>query len=233
MEVTTEPVAYGQEIVYTVRYRNEGTLNATMPRLMLKAWGLVQLQTAEGLRSEVRVDLDDVPPGVEQVYTFTGVVADRPAVPDPATQYLGVSIYLANETRGLFDWWVVAHSVDADAPTEVAITTDRLEPGANRIRGTAIDQSGTAQITLLVQSEAGGAEQPIACPDSSPHNGQWTCPLDIGDAAIGTSFAVRVQVMDAMGFRTVSAPRLLTVQRPADAVRIFLPLIQRTLTGLR
>ncbi|NJO06658.1 MAG: hypothetical protein HC876_14685, partial [Chloroflexaceae bacterium] len=143
-QVHTEPAMYGQDITYTIQYRNDGTAPADGVQLVVKAWGPLQLRDpAGGTSAELVLPLEQVAPGAAASVLIQGIVDARPDAGTLASDYLGVSVYVTNAERGLFDWLLLAHSIDSDAPTNVALTTvttgtQFVQPGINVLQGTAL-----------------------------------------------------------------------------------------------
>lgn len=218
MQVETQAVQYGQTMTYTLRYTNDGTETARNARIVLRAWGPVALRDAQGNSTGRReIPLGDLAPGAAANITFQAVVSQRPDNPNGAIEHLGISAYIANAERGLFDWLLTAHSVDSQPPTNVGITTSTtgtlvVRSGLNMLRGTAIDQSGVPEVTLLLRPLPDGTVQEVGCANPTPFDGTWACPLEIpAEAASGDEFELRVRSTDGRGLSASSDPITLTV----------------------
>ena len=205
MDVDHPPLGDGQEVLYTVHYRNQGTSTAAGVRLDVSAWFALRLPDGQHLPTQYHdhqvVVLGDIGPGDEGVATFRGVVnlaatrqeyyepclalfPNTPEVCDPYLQWASVTALVydnAHPETGLpLDWIWVDHKVDSTAPEFFGIVWPEylVSAGVNTVRGYAYDASGVPQITLEIQSPLGGTTM-LNCPDATPQDGQWSCDWDV------------------------------------------------------
>jgi hypothetical protein len=205
MDADHPPLGDGQEVLYTVHYRNQGTAPANGVWLDISARYALRLPDGDHLPAQQRdhqiVQLGNVAPGDEGVATFRGVVdldatrqdyydpclAAFPDTPEVCAPYLNWASITAlvydnahPESGPPLDWIWVDHKVDSTAPEFFGIVWPEylVSAGVNTVRGYAYDASGVPQITLEIQPPLGGTTT-LNCPDATPQDGQWSCDWDV------------------------------------------------------
>ena len=192
------PLPDGQEIAYTVYYRNGGSHTLESAWLDLSAVGALRL--ASNL-----LPLGNIPPGGGGTVTFGGTV-------DRSRSQAGLAAVLARlhaATNGPdepLEWLVAAHRVDRGAPEEMGLHQPSVlaGPEAGWLGGYARDESGVTQVELEVVGPS-GATSTLKCGVSDPATGGWSCPWDATAANNGVrpsnddEFTVRLRATDRFG----------------------------------
>ena len=193
------PLAEGQEITYTVHYRNEGSHTLVGAWLVLSAYGPLWL-------SVDTIDLGDVPPGGEGSFTFEATV-DRGLSPFAVAVVLGRLYAATNGPDGpALEWQAAVHRVDTGAPEEIALHRPALVvgPGRGWLRGFAHDESGVSHVELEIVAPAGTTSTMI-CELADRASGEWSCAWDATASnggirpADGDEFLVRLRATDRWG----------------------------------
>ena len=183
------PLADGQPVEYTVRYRNPSDRAALGVRLELSTRGQVRLL-------DTSLELGNIPAGGEGVATFRAV-ADRGADPLPIAAVKGL-VYDAEHPVGgtPLEWIFVAHRVDRGAPENGRVELERHIGAANlRLTGQASDEAGVKEVIVEIQGPNGA--RTITCPVKQPLEGRWSCNWTPGAAlADGSQVKVRVRSTD-------------------------------------
>ena len=141
---------------------------------------------------------------------ITGVVGTKPITEVRATIYgdyigIGPCDFTAGEEGIVGTVWL-RHTPDLDAPSYVSVIepTTVISRNATTVRGTVVDASAVRDIALEVTAPSGSVTT-LACTDSTPQDGEWTCPWDVaatnGGAAPseGQTFRLRARATDAFG----------------------------------
>ena len=185
-------VLNGQVITYSVTCANRGSEAANDVTVNASAYGALHF----GGRDTTVVNLGTVGSGVTKTVGFYGTV-DSGRDPDSAEMDAVVS----DETHQEFDWFWVLHWLDSDGPENVEIIApvDYARPGVNLVRGTAVDASGIAAITLKAVAQPGGAETTTIHPSFSPETTQWTCLWNPGDLTSIDSLDLYAKAIDTSG----------------------------------
>lgn len=185
-------IGHGQAVTYTLTYTNEGSVLAA---------GAVVTVTQHG-----GVDLTG---GSPQVFALTGVsgTIHIPATVNkfPSWTSAEVDAVVADSAHGPFDWLWVQHDVDTDPPQNLEILAPAAYANAytNTVSGSVSDPSGVPTATLRVLDVPGGSTvATIACPDSTPFDGAWSCTWNAGGATDGTQFDLQVRAEDRFGNAT-------------------------------
>ena len=223
------PVKNGQEIVYTIHMRNNGSHALPGAWLALEDYGSLRML-------EDRFDLGDIAPGEERTAIFHGVA-------DLSQASGGIAIALAqlySTSHGPelppLEWLAIVHRVDQGAPRQFGLRLQQalVGAGAGTLHGFAIDESGVKQIVAEVKSEAGNTST-FTCPAEAARAGGWHCQWDATAANGGTpppdgaAFSVRVQAVDSydqvsdwsdpLTVRVDAAPPDVTLATTLDAVQ--------------
>ncbi len=230
MDTDHPRVGPGQEIVYTINYRNQGTDTATGVWVDVSAYYALHLPDGgpPDYNHQV-VTLGNVAPGAEGTATFRGVV-DLPPGEDWAAVEALVYDAAHDPSGPPLDWIWIDHQVDRSGPEFFGIQqpTYLLRAGTNRLRGYAYDDSGVPLITLEIAPLGLGASV-LPCPDATPDDGTWSCAWDATGSNDGDQFKVQLQATD--GFSQTSELRkaqtfvvdaaLPTVTLDVTATKVF------------
>ncbi len=214
------PLPDGQEIAYTVHYRNTGSHTLEGAWLDLKARGALDL-------AEDTIQLGDIPPGGEGSVTFRGTV-DR-SLSAYGLAAVGGRLYAATngEEGWPLEWMAAIHRVDRGAPEEMDFDLPELVagPGAGWLRGHAYDESGVSHVEIEVTGPS-GATSTLTC-DLGVTSGGWSCPWDATAAndgvkpADGDTFTVRLRATDRFGYTSDwTAPRTIQVDAQPPTVTL-------------
>jgi hypothetical protein len=194
-----QPLPDGQQIAYTVSYRNEGSHD------MLGAW--LDLSAHGALRLTVdTLELGDIPPGGEGTVTFQGTV-DRTLSPQGLAAVVGRLYDAANGSDGPpLEWLIAAHRVDRDVPEILGLSSPLVVgPGASWLSGNAHDESGVSQVEIEITSPS-GAVSTLTCEVTGQASGGWSCPWDATAVnggikpADGDAFSLRLRATDRHGY---------------------------------
>ncbi len=201
----------GERVTYTVRYNNAFTTPRAYP-LHLQGVAPGNFETiswdepagmawTHGCPGWLDVTL---PAQAEGVFVFTGVVnaltekVDIDFAPEArVTPGCGIVATTPGEPYNR----LTAHYVyDTQAPFAVSIDAPRgvIGQGGSTLRGSLVDQSHVPTITVEFDV-AGGAAQTTVCANESQSAGEWSCPIDIGAAAQGTTVQARARGSDVLG----------------------------------
>ena len=197
MDTDHPRVGAGQEIVYTINYRNQGTETANGVYVDVSAHYALSL-----VGGDQQVSLGDIGPGAEGTATFRGVVDLLPGE-DWATVEALVYDAAHDPSGPPLDWIWIDHQVDPGPPVFFGIQqpTYLLGAGVNNVRGYAYDDSGVPLITLEIAPLGLGASV-LPCPDATPDDGTWSCAWDATGSNDGDQFKVQLQATD--GFSQTS-----------------------------
>jgi hypothetical protein len=224
----------GQEIGYTIHYRNDGAQTAQDVTLQLRS--RLALTLPDGVPQATgehvyiqEISLGDVAPGQSGKVTVRGVVdldwaesgyqaclALQPAHPQACEfakrwALLGVLVYDQAHTPddGPRELLWVDHRVDSSAPlfTGIARTAYGLSAaGNNTLRGYAYDESGVGHVKLEIVAPNGSTTQ-LDCQDPTPSDGQWACGLNLDPAAQdGDFYRIRILARDGVGLESAWSP---------------------------
>ncbi|MFN2167021.1 MAG: Ig-like domain repeat protein, partial [Anaerolineae bacterium] len=220
LNVAHSPLPDGQEIAYTLHYRNEGSATLKGAWLTLSAHGALRLETD-------RIDLGDVPAGWEGSVTVHGTA-------DGSLSQYGLAALLAqlHAAGGVPDrpleWAVAAHRVDRGAPEQVGLNASAVlaGPGAGWLLGTSFDESGVRHVDVAIVSPS-GVTTILGCDPSDTATGGWSCPWDATAANGGVKpendaqFTVRLRATDRFGNTSDwSAPAVIRVDAQPPTVTL-------------
>jgi uncharacterized repeat protein (TIGR01451 family) len=195
------PLQDGQQIVYTVHYRNEGVHTAVGVHLDLKARGKLQLLDGP-------VTLGDIAPGGEGHATFRGVVNRDAGAADLAV--VAVWLHDAAHPAGTLPlgWLWNGHRVDQGGPESKTLAVDlpglMVGTGTVALRGRSHDEAGMASVHVQITSPSGFVSE-LDCPVERPHDGSWRCPWNVtasNDGVVpadGERFSLMLQGVDRFG----------------------------------
>jgi hypothetical protein len=175
-------VGVGDPVNVTVALRNAGS--AILPSLTVNGTGTGGLslsntpQTAANLAPSNTVTL-----------TLNGVVnADGT-----------MALTLADSYHRAYALQTLAYQVDASPPVSVSLAISYVTPGINTVLGFALDESEIGEFALEVNGTI------IPCPVPGLSADTYACLWDVGGAAEGTSFTLRVRATDIHGNESWSA----------------------------
>jgi uncharacterized repeat protein (TIGR01451 family) len=216
------PLPDGQQIAYTVRYRNEGSVALKGASLALSAHGALRLERD-------RIDLGDIPPGGEGSVTFQGT-ADRSRSQFGLAAVLARLYSAGSGPDEALEWLVAAHRVDRGAPEQVGLhaSSALVGPTAGWLQGDSFDESGVHHVDVEIVSPS-GATRTLGCDASDAATGGWSCPWDATAANGGVrpandaEFTVRLRATDRFGSTSPwSAPRAIRVDAQPPTVTLAL-----------
>lgn len=220
------PLIEGQTITYTIHYENVGEAPATNVQAWIINWGSLMLPGGTLITGgtpyyEQFINLGTINPGTSGTVAFTGIV-DRQIARDAGEDevWATVDISFHDDTTGFdaaLDWFFVDHPVDVTPPeyVEVYEPLSYIKPGTTTLYGLVWDESDVPQIELEVT--VGSASPFIAsCTDTTPDDGEWQCPVNLGTPANGTPVTIRTRATDRAGLTsTWSDPLNLIVDAQA------------------
>ena len=187
------PVGSGQQITYTIHYRNQGADTATGVYADVAARYALRLTPGDDHQT---IPLGDIEPGEEGTATLYGVVD----LGKSTWPWASAEILLYDDAHGpggppLERFWV-DHRVDRSGPQFLGIQQPEyvMRAGNNTLRGYIYDDSPVPAVTLDVAGHGS-----FFCPDATPQDGQWSCVLDATGSSDGDTFDVRLQAMDIFG----------------------------------
>ncbi|WP_322814048.1 LamG-like jellyroll fold domain-containing protein [Chloroflexus sp.] len=203
------PLIEGQTITYTIHYENVGEVPATNVQAWIVNWGSLRLPGGTLITGvtpyyEQFINLGTINPGTNGIATFTGVV-DRQIARDAGEDedWATVDVSFHDDTTNLddaLDWFFVDHPVDITPPEHVEIyePLSYIKPGITTLYGLVWDESDVPQIELEVTV---GSASPsiVSCTDTTPEDGEWQCPVNLGTPADGTSVTIRARATDRAG----------------------------------
>ncbi len=202
MQYAYRPVNDGEEVLYTVNYRNAGTEMERGVWLALSAVGPLHLL-------DTTVALGDIAAGASGTATFRAVVDRSVSTQELAEIKAFVYDSSHDQDGAALDWLWAFHRVDRGAPDSMAITAPELAVGADSaaLSGYAHDESGVTSVEVEIQAPSGLVSK-LACPVPSPREGLWWCPWDIVASnggvrpAHGETFSLRMAAIDSFGHRS-------------------------------
>ncbi|MCG2738731.1 MAG: proprotein convertase P-domain-containing protein, partial [Syntrophaceae bacterium] len=218
LDTGQSPLGHGQEVVYTIHYRNRGADTASGVYADVSAHYSLRLAGGD----HQVVPLGDIGPGVEGITTFTAIVDLTKGLQDYqncllskpdylCTDYLrlaGIEALIYDDAHGPsgppLEWMWVDHKVDYSPPEFFGVQQPEyvIAAGLNTLRGYAYDDSGVSAMTMMIDGAS-----PLTCPDATPRDGQWSCDWDtstalsagVTGASNGDTFQVSLQATDAFG----------------------------------
>ncbi|ABY36688.1 MAG TPA: hypothetical protein DEF43_10955 [Chloroflexus aurantiacus] len=220
------PLIEGQTITYTIHYENVGEAPATNVQAWIINWGSLMLPGGTLITGGVPyyeqfINLGTINPGTSGTATFTGVV-DRQIARDAGEDedWATVDISFHDDTTGFdaaLDWFFIDHPVDITPPeyVEVYEPLSYIKPGTTTLYGLVWDESDVPQIELEVTV---GSALPsiVSCTDTTPDDGEWQCPVNLGTPAHDTPVTIRTRATDRAGLTsTWSDPLNLIVDAQA------------------
>ena len=232
-----EPVQDGQVIQYTLNYENRGSDTATGVKANISSFFALRLPAGNHLADEKRdnlvLELGDIPAGQTGTAVFTGTVdvatarneyytpclEQYPNFPrgcETAINWAGLDILFYDDAHiqnnQLIEWLWIDHPVDHEAPRFVGLQQpEYIVPlGEVTFSGYAYDPSGipTIDLELII----GQDRTAITCTDATPHDNQWSCPVDItalnGSERLqnGDLLKVELKATDGAGHQTPNIP---------------------------
>jgi subtilisin-like proprotein convertase family protein len=196
----------GQEIEYTIQYRNQGTQTAKGVFAAVEAQHALFLPTGNPDDMHKMVAIGDIEPGEVGEVTFRGVVDTSRSI-EP---WAGVLVRIFDATHGLagepLEWLWAHHKLDNRGPEFFGLQEPVYLIGADPVElsGYAYDESGVPEIRLKVQPPVGNLTR-ITCPDDQPTDGYWSCVWDVAASNGGTPpengdvFRLRLRAKDDLG----------------------------------
>jgi hypothetical protein len=260
----------GQTLRYTLHVQNRG--RDTARAVGARVWGDNALTLPGGAplagvdhRYYQEIPIGDLAAGESRTVTFEGRVslawaqplydeclAAQPEYPRACALYLRfalLTVHIVDQTHtaatGPLERMWADHLVDFQAPRFLGISQPGryIPAGGVALSGYAYDDSGVPELSLTVQTPAGGTVT-LPCPNPAPDSGAWGCDWDPTAAnggvppQDGQTFRVRLRGIDGVGqtgdlgpwlpFIVDTVPPTVTAQLPA-AAGTGLPVSARTL----
>ena len=183
------PVADGEEVTYTLAFRNLGTDPAYgVSATLTSDYALV-------LSGGGQLDLGEIQPGERVTRTFHGVVDATRSEETWAALQVQVFDTAHPSTGEPLDWLWAQHQVDVDPPVFFGIQDPvyHIASGENNLAGYAYDAS---QVSEVEGQESDGTPL-FACSGAEVGKGRWTCMWDTSGASHGDVFDVQLRAADS------------------------------------
>lgn len=210
MNVDAPALGNLRQVTYTLRMLNDGSAQATDVVAHVDTWGHLSLPGGAIQTTPVNLAV-----GEEYVYTFTAEI-DTGHDPTHDDGWGTLEVVVFDDT-GVYtaphsyeyplDWLYLDHEIDQTGPEYVEIQSPPglIKPGQNTLGGFVYDQSAVPTVTLEVKDPA-DAVTTLDCTDSTPKDGQWTCPVDVGAPEEGAQFEIRAMATDVYGQPSIWFP---------------------------
>jgi subtilase family serine protease/subtilisin-like proprotein convertase family protein len=193
------PVGAGQEITFTLTYRNRGMDTAYGVYAEVEAQYTLALPDGDAGGSHQIVPLGDIAPGAEGELTFRGVIDTGRSSEPWATA--AVQIFdEAHPDSGEPVERLWSHlRVDRERPQFFGFQQPvyLLGPGMNTLSGYAYDEGGIASLEIQAQGTLLEAEN-LNCPVDVPYAGIWSCAWSVSGLN-GMLFDLQLRATDSFG----------------------------------
>ncbi len=239
----------GQEISYTVHYKNDGAQAAQDVMLQVRSRLALILpdgtpQASVGHAYYQEFYIGDVAPGQSGTVTVRGKVdlawaqaayqdclalsPTHPRACEFTKRWALLSIQVFDqahtESDGPRELLWADHRVDSEAPVFAGIGNTAYGLSAvvnNTLRGYAYDESGIETVKLEIEGP-NGSTTPLDCNDPTPLDGQWNCGLNLDPAAQdGDTYRIRLRAKDTAGLEGIwSQWQTFVVDRTAPDVTV-------------
>ncbi|MGD2078541.1 MAG: Ig-like domain-containing protein, partial [Chloroflexota bacterium] len=184
------PLGNGSNVTYTISISNEGTSTAFAVQLDLTPRGALDFVPFN--------PVFNLAPGQTETVIVPGTIDT--SLDGEAAELNAV---VSDLRHGPFEWLWSHHPVDSQPPADVAITTpiSYALPFTNTFMGVVSDTSGVPLIDLqlVIIEDGAGALTSVQCPDDTPYDGRWQCPVNLGSLVGKTGVEMRARGTDSFG----------------------------------